>query len=218
MISSYNINKLEISKESKNSIEICENLCNIIKKNLTLRNQYITLLEKISKNKLEIEISSFIEFFEKMFDITYHPYKNKSQYTKFLNDYILRELFLYSIAIPLKNKHYEFIKDLLYSPYYFEDYLDKACRFSELDQRGDIYTNDLLKKYFNSQNKNYHNPLGYLMISNLHPNYKKDNLVDADLLCFYITILYPNLFKDWFPFLWIYKESNNISNKTIPVI
>ncbi len=152
-----------------------------------------------------------IDFFVKIYSLT-QPIIGESYNTKnIINfDFMMRELFLYLIAIALKYGNYNFISELLNSPYYFEyvsNSLNDAQSFVNLDNRGEIKTDAYLTRYYNTIEEIPLTGLGKLLTDRLHNNYSIDNLVDADLLCCYISVLNSKE-HDWFPFTYIYKSSD----------
>ena len=131
-------------------------------------------------------------------------------------DFMLREIFLYFVAYALKYKNYEFIADLFYSPYYFEDYAytsNDTKYFVDLDVRGRIHTDDILGISFKADNGNsFITPLGELLVRRVPPRLKRELLVDADLLCCYVSYMNKDKFgrKEWFPFTHLYKQKESI--------
>lgn len=177
-----------------------------------LKNDLATFLEKMFKfaryNKIDSEI--IIDFLSNIRSLL----SGSTQNNLANFDFMLREIFLYFIAYALKYKNYEFIADLFYFPYYFEDYPNKDVKyFVNLDVRGRIHTNDILGISFKADNGNsFISPLGELLVRRTPPKLKRELLVDADLLCCYVSYMNKDKFdrKAWFPFTYTYKQSDNI--------
>lgn len=179
-----------------------------------LKNDLVTFLEKMFKvaRYKEIDSEIVIEFLSNIRSLL----SGSEQYSLANFDFILREMFLYFIAYALKYKNYAFIADLFYSPYYFEDYAftsKDAKYFVDLDVRGRIHTDDILGISFKADNGNsFITPLGELLVRRVPPRLKGELLVDADLLCCYVSYMNKDKFgrKDWFPFTYIYKQSDSV--------
>lgn len=179
-----------------------------------LKNDLVTFLEKMFKvaRYKEIDSEIVIEFLSNIRSLL----SGGEQYSLANFDFMLREIFLYFIAYALKYKNYEFIADLFYSPYYFEDYAftsKDAKYFVDLDVRGRIHTDDILGISFKADNGNsFITPLGALLVRRVPPRLKGELLVDADLLCCYVSYMNKDKFgrKEWFPFTHICKQSDSI--------
>lgn len=198
-------------------------------------NDNVNVSKEIYKNLEEYDAlkNDLVTFLEKMFEIARYEEINSEIVIEFLSnirsllgkngqyflanfDFMLREIFLYFVAYALKYKNYAFIADLFYSPYYFEDYAytsKETKHFVDLDVRGRINTNDILGISFKADNGNsFITPLGKLLVRRIPPRLKRELFVDADLLCCYVSYMNNDKFgmKDWFPFTYIYKQSDSI--------
>ena len=208
-LKTFKVDLTEISDINKLSTKIYDNL-NSYK---PLRDYFIEFFEQTIKKNLQypMDYDIIIDFFVKIYSLT-QPIIGESYNTKnIINfDFMMRELFLYLIAIALKYGNYNFISELLNSPYYFEyvsNSLNDAQSFVNLDNRGEIKTDAYLTRYYNTIEEIPLTGLGKLLTDRLHNNYSIDNLVDADLLCCYISVLNSKE-HDWFPFTYIYKSSD----------
>ncbi|MGN0174944.1 MAG: N-6 DNA methylase [Methanobrevibacter sp.] len=179
-----------------------------------LKNDLVVFLEKMFKvaryNKIDSEL--IIEFLSNIRSLL----SGSEQFGLANFDFMLREIFLYFVAYALKYKNYEFIADLFYSPYYFEDYAytsNDTKYFVDLDVRGRIHTDDILGISFKADNGNsFITPLGELLVRRVPPRLKRELLVDADLLCCYVSYMNKDKFgrKEWFPFTHLYKQKESI--------
>lgn len=173
-----------------------------------LRNDYALFLDKLFKSELEFDVDIFIKFFEKL-PLLKDPQDNRSSWSPNEFDnfrFFIHELFLYTIAVALKNEKYKFIEEILYSGYFFQDrynrYKNEPKRFDSLYNYVDIFD----EYYKQTYSKNFLSPMADLMIKRLPDNLRKYELVDADLLCHYISVL-DNL--RWFPITYIYKQRDD---------
>jgi len=172
-----------------------------------LRNNYIAFLDKLMKSELEFDIDIFIRFFEKL-PILKDPQDGRSNWSPSEFDnfkFFIHEVFLYTIAIGLKNEKYKFIEEILYSGYFFKsryDYKKEAQRFDKLYNHVKIFD-----QYYNqTYSKNYFSPMADLIIRRLPENFSLDDIINADLLIHYIASL-ENL--RWFPITYIYGIDND---------
>ncbi|MCB6062366.1 SEFIR domain-containing protein [Flavobacterium psychrophilum] len=187
-----------------------EELMDNLKSYKILREDFVDFLLIITKPEYDLDIENIINFFEKQ-PLYSKPRENvgswnPSNYENF--KIIFQELFLYTIAISLKYKNYKFTEELLHSKYYFNDeYSGKTepKRFTGLYKY-----NENIESYFSSK-FNKITGFGHLIITNLSDKIRKNDMVFADLLCYYLGDLFKT--KDrgdtWFPTTYLYKEGHN---------
>jgi len=171
-----------------------------------LRNDFIIFLDKLLKNELEFDIEIFTRFFEKL-PILKSPLDNRGSYysNEFDNfKFFIHEIFLYTVAIGLKNESYKFIEEILYSEYFFQEYnyRDEPHRFNALYNYVAVFD-----QYYNqTYSKTFYSPMADLFIKRLPENINIDELINADLLCHYIAFL--DNFR-WFPITYVYRNWAN---------
>jgi len=179
--------------------EICEN----INSYTPLRNDYISFIDKITKSEIEFDIEVIIRFFEKLPLLTY-PQEDRgswspSEYDNFR--FIIHELFLYSVAIGLKNENYKFVEELLYSSYFFNDkyeYKKEPQRFDKL-----YHYIDLIDQYYKqTYSSNFFSPMADFIIKRVPEDMNQNHIIDADLICYYVSVL-ENI--SWFPMTYVYR-------------
>lgn len=205
-----------IKLETNNPNEIATQVYANIESYTPLRDYYIEFFDKATKvfAYAPLDGSILIEFFEKMFNNFTTPKLGESyKIEDYMNfDFIIRELFLYSILIALDNYDYELVATLLNNPYYFKDiYQDSQDpqTFIELDRRGRILTDRYLTLHYQNKELNQITGMGHNLVSRIHPNYEVEALVNADILCCHISVINFDNSSDWFPFTYIYKESSS---------
>ncbi len=170
-----------------------------------LRNDYISFLDKLLKSETKFDIEIFIKFFEKL-PLLKDPQDNRSRWSQSEFDnfrFFIHELFLYTIAVGLKNENYMFVEEILYSSYFFQDkhnYKTEPKRFDELYNYVKIFD----EYYKQTYSKNLFSPMADLVIKRIPDSINEDNLIDADLLCYYVSVL-ENL--RWFPITYVYRTS-----------
>lgn len=169
-----------------------------------LRNDFIFFIDKILKAESDFDLDVLIKFFEKLPSLKY-PQDNRGSWTNSEFDnfrFFIHELFLYSIALGLKNENYKFVEELLYSSYFFQDkYRQKSepGRFDEMYNPVEVFD-----QYYNqTYSEKYFSPMADLMMKRIPENISRDNLIDADLICHYIAAL-ENLY--WFPITYVYRS------------
>jgi hypothetical protein len=172
-----------------------------------LRNEYIIFLDKLFKSELDFDIDIYIKFFEKL-PILKDPQDSRSNWSQKEFDnfrFFIHEIFLYTIAVSLKNEKYKFIEEILYSGYFFQgrfEYNKEAQRFDGLYNYVDIFD----QYYKQSYSKDYFSPMADLIVKRLPDDLSLDDIVNADLLVHYIAS-FENL--KWFPVTYIYRTRDN---------
>lgn len=172
-----------------------------------LRNDYIIFLDKLLKSELEFDIDIFIKFFEKLPILT-EPQENiHSWYPSDFDNFrfFIHEIFIYTIAVSLKLEKYMFIAELLYSSYFFQG----RSSIGQEVLRFDIFYNhvDVFNKYYKqTYTKDYESPMADLIIKRIPDKLTIDDIVNADLLIYYISSLDS---LRWFPITHIYKTRGN---------
>lgn len=204
---------------TNNNLENSTIIYKNIEKYTPLRDYFIIFFENIHKSKYneDIDVEILIDFFTKLHSLTNFSSDISSNNLDYITfDFILRELFIYLIMIGLKCRNYNVVADLLNSPYYFENYgvdSKKVQKFVDLDNRGHLNTDYYLTYYYHHVKKdNKITGLGDTLIERVHENFEKEELVDADLLCCYVsylTVVFNDYRHDWFPYTYVYKRSEN---------
>ncbi len=168
-----------------------------------LRNDYIVFIDKLLKSELEFDIEILIKFFEKL-PLLKDPQESRGSWSPREFDnfrFFIHEIFLYTIAVGLKNEKYKFIEEILYSSYFFQNKYDsrnEPKRFDELYNYVEIFD-----QYYNqTYSKNLLSPMADLMLARIPEGMSKDNLIDADLLSYYVGVL-ENI--RWFPITYVYR-------------
>lgn len=177
----------------------------------SIRDLFIKFLDKITKNEeVESIVDSIIDFFVELEYLSSGLNFNTKRADKIFYSFILMELFLYTVTMGLKNKKYSFVRRVIHTPYYFKEYENEPKFFVKFSFNRDLI--NVLDYHINElHGKNKLSPIGEMLISRLHPNIKNDSFVDADLICFYVTLLYYEYFKDvWVPYTYPYKQEEYV--------
>ena len=187
----------------RDHMTIGKNICENINSYTPLRNDFILFFDKITKEEFSFDIESVIKFLEKFPNLLY-PQDKRSSWSNFEFDnfrFFIHELFLYLIATGLKNENFKFVEELLYSSYFFQDEYKSS---NEPKTFAEFYhhTDTINQYYIKTFSRNFFNPSAELMIKRIPENYTTDNLIEADLLCFYVATLKNH---HWFPITYIYR-------------
>lgn len=172
-----------------------------------LRNDFIHFMDKITNSRIGFDIDLVTKFFEKM-----HIFKNPTEGVNIYaqNDnykFIIHELFIYIVAIFLKNERYELIEDALLSRYFIQDRSrDFAYDGSDYHAFYD-YINSIDNYYNTTFSRNFISPMAELIVTRIPEGLNKDILIEADLICHYIGDLHD---ITWFPITYIYKTRGQI--------
>ena len=198
-----NVKEYTITFSSHDQILIGKEICENIYFYTPLRNDFIFFFDKLTKSEYEFDIDIVIKFLEKLPLLTY-PQDSKSSWSDYEFDnfrIIVHELFLYLIAIGLKNECFRFIEELLYSRYFFQEKYDKSVEPLSFE-RLYFHINSIVPYYNQTYSSNFFSPMADLIIKRIPENFTKDFVIEADLLCHYIGLL-NNI--NWFPITYVYK-------------
>ncbi|WP_276371820.1 toll/interleukin-1 receptor domain-containing protein [Chryseolinea sp. H1M3-3] len=198
-----------IEKPSKIYMELGKQLYDNIQVCLPLRDDYIKLVDYISKSPVAIDFDIIAGFFEKLTLLKDSQDGCGSSFAEAFSNFVFmyQELFLYTVAIALKNENYILLGDLFHSKYFFQDKYEREAQpqpFTELNRPISAF-DAYIRKTFNS---NFISPRAEIIIRRLHPNVSRVTLVTADLLCHYIASLSGH---HWFPWTYIYLERSRIA-------
>lgn len=186
-----------------------EHLYNSLVSYKPLREDYIKFVDILSSYQIENSEEIIIEFFENAPVYNSPRDENTGSWsgTRFeIFKIIFHELFIYTIAICLKNKDYNLVADLLHSKYYKKE---KYRNISEPESFVYLYNyHQNLENYF-SQVYNKISGFGHYVITNLSDALKKEDVILADTLCYFVSYLDSNsVYETWFPNTYVYGENN----------
>ncbi|MEO7922973.1 MAG: SEFIR domain-containing protein [Chitinophagaceae bacterium] len=196
-----------ITFTNRNDLEVGKEVIDNLNQYSQLRNDYIAFLDKISKTELQFDVEILIKLFEKL-PVYKRPLNDRSSWSNYEFDnfrFIIHELFLYTIAIPLKNENYKLVEELLYSGYIIKD----KYEIKKEPSRFDVFYNhvEIFDAYYKQiYSKNFYSPMADFIIKRIPEDFNQDQLIEADLLCHYIGRL-NNL--RWFPITYVYNTRGN---------
>jgi len=210
-----NLKNFSISLNNNDLLMFGKEMIDSIKSYTPLRDDYVNFIDKLTEKELDFDIDIIIKFFEKLQHLT-EPQDNRDSWMSFEFDnykFFIYEIFLYTIAVSLKNENYKLIEELLYSIYFFEfnnrisdSYSNRYdVLYNRIDSIDSI--DSINDYYYKTYNRNFINPIADLLIERIPNSLTKSQIIDADLICYYIANL-ENLY--WFPITYIYKDNKNI--------
>ena len=183
-----------------------------LKDYIVLRNYFIDFFYFISKESyskyLDSEtITDFLEEFKLYSKYYSNEYNSESE--SIFSYLIVYELFLYMIALCFKNKNYKLARDLIYNPYYFKDinseYDEEPKFYNEFNNHPLLFQK--LKYYFPEWS---YSALGNLLSDNIYSLFDFEELVDVDLILFYIGLMNFEFRINWYPNLYLFKQGERI--------
>lgn len=198
-------------KNSSNDLKLYgEQLYNALLSYKPLREDYIKFIDILSSYEIENSEDFLIEFFENA--PVYNSPRDNNGGSWFNNRFeifkiIFHELFIYTIAICLKNKNYKLVADLLHSKYYKKD---KYGGKKEPEAFIFLYKYHQSLENYSSQFFNKITGFGDYMITNLSESLKKEEIILADTLCYFVSYLdKKTVYDNWFPNTYLYGELLN---------
>lgn len=198
------LKEFKIEFNSNARFEIGKQICDNINEYTPLRNDFIQFINTLTKTDYNFDSDLLISFFEKLPTFTMpDPNQGRSWHDFEYENYrfFILELFLYLIALGLKNTNYQFIGHIFNSPYFIKD--DTRNYKNEPKRYDSFYHNiSIIDAFYNSTfSKPLFNPTADLLIKRIPDILTKREFVQADLLCYYVGVLNG---ITWFPQTYIY--------------
>ncbi|WP_281322208.1 toll/interleukin-1 receptor domain-containing protein [Flavobacterium aestivum] len=188
-----------------------EKLVETLKAYKPLREDFIKFIELITSIEVEIDTDIIIEFFENA-PIYEKPREDINSWNPAKFDVfkiIFQELFIYVIAVSLKNRNYNLTSDLLNSKYYTKDAYSRTQEPKKFSFLYNYHQN--LETYMNSVYKKI-TGFGDYIVTNLSEQVSKENIILADTLCYVISYLHcENIYETWFPNSHLYNQQNKFT-------
>ncbi len=198
-----------ITFSSRNDIEAGKQVVDSLNSYLVLRNDFISFYTQISKPEITFDIDILLKFFEKLPALR-RPLDGRGSWANAEFDnfkFIIHELFLYSIAIGLKNESYKLLEEIFYSSYFLKDSYETYPQPYRFDCF--YYHIEVFNRYYNqTYSQNFLSPMADFIIKRLPNEITKDQMVDADLLTYYIAEI-NNL--RWFPITYVYRTGHGFN-------
>lgn len=198
-------------KNVSNDIKLYgEQLFNSLKSYKPLREDYIKFIDILSSQNDENSHEIIIDFFENA-PLYERPKEDTGGWIPAnfeIFQIIFHELFIYNIAICIKNKNYKLISDLLHSKYY-KKY--NYRRKNEPDSFVFLYNHNKYLETYCSQVYNKATGLGDYIITNLSDSLKREDVILADTLCYFVSSLGNKTTSNpWFPVTYLYGKEREM--------
>lgn len=202
---------LPMNDKYSNWIEFGKNLNDNISRMKVLRDDYIQFISKIISEESGFDVDIIISFLEEITSLLGPPENvSNGDSNNFSNyKYMIHEFWLYTVAIGIKKQNYKFLETILFSSFF-----SKKRYSPNSAQRYDLfyqYIDHEIKHYIKeSTGREYISAHAHLLMSNIPEQIKKTDIINADLLCYYVGLI-SNV--KWFPITYIYQEdlSKNFS-------
>lgn len=204
----YNVTKYSVVFTERDHITIGKEILDQLNLYLPLRNDFIYFLDKVTREGQEFDIDIIIRFLEKL-PILKRPLDSRSSWTSDefeIFRFVIHELFIYLIAIGLKNENYKFVEELLHSHYFLQDrysHKTEPVKFKGFYNYVDAFDN----YYRQSFSKDSLSPMADFIIKRIPDGFTKDNIVEADMLCHYVGELNDTY---WFPITYVYRTEGPV--------
>jgi len=185
-----NIQAFTIVFQKLTPIEVGKDICESLNQYAPLKADFVNFIDRITKNETNSDTDDLINFFEKLPSLLYPQTRKNFSNWEFDNfRFIIHELFLSMIATALKNSNYRFLETVLQAPYYIDD------KYSSHRQDPDSYAafympiDDTIKGFYNATySQNFYSPSADLMVKRTTEPLNGNIFVEADLLCYYVTL------------------------------
>ena len=206
-----NLKKFSIHFSSRDPLEYGKAICDNLNAYVPLRNDYIEFIDKLTKSGLDFDSDILVRFFEKIPLLTFPQDGVNGYYDHDFDNFriMIHELFLYSVAVGLRNEDYDYLEALFHSGYLFQEksrYNQEPQRFNKL-----YYSIESIDAYYKqTYSTNFLSSMADFMIKRIPDLMTVNEFADADLLCYYIDFLNTDQWP-WFPMTYIYKKGNQFS-------
>lgn len=201
----YNeLNKFIIDNEDfKQPID--EQLIENIDKMIFIRDEYINFIENLIIGYKEFNSDIIIEIFEKLYQYTEYKGAGNSYNNCITEHYkfFITETFIWTNIILFKYKKYNIMKDILYTRYHVESKFENGTKhFSDFR----YWLDGLESKNNRLNSKRLCICADKLVERSIYKNKNyKDELVEMDILLYYISKVNEGRFEHWYPVTYIYK-------------
>lgn len=188
-------------------IEFDDVVAKMIEDMKPLRDDYVDYLENLCSVDEGFDIDVIAELFERMYPLTKHRNGMKSSFHYQFDNYkfFIHELFIYTFAVLLRFKKYDYIGYLTSRVYFLKSDVD-------LKSRKDDFT--VFRQYLRSLDEKRNQRLGLKKLSVTaetlvqradNSSYSKLKIVEADIMLYYLSIYHgEDINYGWFPCTYVY--------------
>lgn len=183
-------------RNDNNKIEIVSNKLHEFQ---SLKRSFVDFISIVTSDEYAFEAGYLISFFEKVH--LYQRPRNTDIPQWYPGDYevfkiVFQELFVYCVAISIKNLNFCLAGELLNATYVFDTTLSSRIENPDRSFCGII----AMAEIFDSNHHNNLAPIGKYYLDNLY-GISKDEFVTADVICHILCFLLKKnrSYYDWFP-------------------
>ena len=202
-----NLLDFKIEKPSNVYLEIGKQIMDALTQYLPLRDDYLHFINKLAKDDKGFDTDILIRFME---NLPLHLAPREDNYQSWINasyehfKFINHELFVYTIAIALRNDNYRMLEDLLLTKYFFKVKGQGSVEPLDFDYLRNHF--NLLDQYYKqSTGRNSDNVHTDVLMGRVPDFIRKDELVAGDIFCYHIGQLNG---IEWFPITYSYNSKN----------
>lgn len=205
-----NLTEFVVPEDTEQTIEaVTLKVIDIFSQYSLLKQDYIAFLSKLLKSGISFDVDIIIRFFEKLYRVKEPPKTNAHTSPIYRYEHfklIIEELFLYTVAVSIRDEMYSLLTDLFHSSYLLQE-SGRAIAPKRFYAFNDNY--DMIANYYRKlKGHNYYNVQAEMIMSHVDQSFTKEQIVEADLLCYYIAGIEG---ENWFPKTYAYREEHNNS-------
>lgn len=197
-----------LDKTPNNLDEFGMVLTDTLKSFKPLREDFLKFVNILTSYQLDFVSDPIIEFFEYQ-PLYLRPKDDRGGWSPAEFDslnIIFQELFIYTVALGLKNKNYEFVSEILNSKYFIKDPHQRNEEPSTFAFLYNYHKNleDYLWKTYNKVTG-----FGDYVITNLSDQLSKNQIILGDTVCYAVSYLNNEDYHDrWFPSTYLYGDKH----------
>jgi hypothetical protein len=178
---------------------------------LILRNDFIELLETSTRYD-RLSVDYLVNFFEEMFneykkiEWNYQGGHYPFQFDNY--PFLIKELFLYTCAVLIKNEKYELLSEFLYSRFFvYKDSPSNGIEGTTWYEAFNIYLKSLDEIQVKTKDVNYFSYASEKISRRIYKGYSMVTLSHIDLLLYYLsTMSSESEYSLWYPHSYTYSK------------
>ncbi|MCM3257023.1 TIR domain-containing protein [Paenibacillus lautus] len=197
------LEQLKIEYEEIKTNEIDDVITDRINSSLPLRDNYLEIVKVLIEND-RVESDWFINLYEKMYSFT--EFKGSGNYNELQFDqykFLVHEMYIYTIGLLVKYEKFPIVHELLSSEYLLDSvYRNNGATFETF--RFHLPSLEIRNERLGMRKISFH---AHLLMERINTRFlTKPELIDCDLLLFYLSSLIIQGSYKWFPITYIYRE------------
>ncbi|MCM3109949.1 SEFIR domain-containing protein [Lederbergia lenta] len=170
-----------------------------------LKEDFVSMINILASAE-KVDSDFIIEFFEKIYALTEHKGNGIFYNAQFDHyKYLITELYLHTIAILMKHKQYTIIAEVVRAEYHFESKYNRRENTNFVTLRFPLDTLRHRKARLKINKISLHADIICKRAGKL-----KKEIVEADLILYYISKINNTGYRPWFPTTYHFLENNKI--------